>query len=150
MGLLFFDTGDLSDGEICLRLERTVEAQPEKGYVPAYFFQIVRLSDQAEVGWCDLRVGHNQNTFYGGNIGYGIREAYRGNHYAGKACRLLLALARKHDMGFVLITCAPENLASQKTCLYCGAHLKQIVTLPAWHALYKEGRRTSCQYEVTV
>jgi tagatose 1,6-diphosphate aldolase len=88
--------------------------------VPAYFFQIVRLSDQAEVGWCDLRVGHNQNTFFGGNIGYGIREAYRGNHYAGKACRLLLTLARKHDMGFVLITARPRTWPPRKPACIAG------------------------------
>lgn len=147
---MFFETSDLRDTEIYLQLEKTADEKPEKGYVPAYYFKIHRLNDNAEVGHCDLRVGHNQNTFYGGNIGYAIGEPYRGNHYAGKACLLLFKLARKHGLNYLIITCAPENVASQKTCIYCGAVLKQIIDVPEWHELYKEGRRKSYQYEVSL
>ena len=65
-----------------------------------------------KIGVCDLRIGHNENTYYGGNIGYGIDEEYRGHHYAGKACLLLFELARKHEWDYVIITCNPDNFAS--------------------------------------
>ncbi len=147
---MFFETCDLIDDEIRLHLVRTADENPDKDYVPAYYFKIIRLSDQSEIGQCDLRVGHNMNTFYGGNIGYRIREQYRGHHYAGKACLLLIKLARKHNLGHLLITCAPENVASQKTCPYCGAVLTQILDLPEWHELYRAGRRKSMQYKITL
>ena len=101
--MMFFDTSGLNDGELCLQLIRTTEAQPEKGYVPAYHFHIRRCCDQVVLGECALRVGHNQNTYYGGNIGYGIYEPYRGHHYAGKACLLLLDLAKRHSMDHLII-----------------------------------------------
>lgn len=72
------------------------------------------------MGSCDLRIGHNENLYYGGNIGYRVEEAYRGNHYAGKACLLLFELARKHDLQYLIITCNPDNAASRKTCEYAG------------------------------
>ena len=56
--------------------------------------------------------------FYGGNIGYGINAEHRGNNYAGKACKLLFKLAKKHSLDYLYITCDPTNIASAKTCLY--------------------------------
>jgi hypothetical protein len=85
---VFYDTGDLRDGEIVLQLKETREAQPEKRWLPAYYFDIC-LPDGAKAGNCSLRVGHNEKTRIGGNIGYGVYPAYRGHHYAAKACVLL-------------------------------------------------------------
>lgn len=146
--MLFYDTSDLNDGEIHLYLNRTADENKEKEYVPAYYFTIIRNIDGAEVGNCDLRVGHNENSKYGGNIGYEVYEGFRGKHYASKACKLLFILARKHNMGKVIITCNPENIASRKTCEYSGAELIDIVDVPSWHEMYKTGRKRTCQYMV--
>ncbi|HHV94048.1 MAG TPA: GNAT family N-acetyltransferase [Firmicutes bacterium] len=143
---MFLDTADLRDSEIYLHLERTADEDKKKGYVPAYYFKIRRREDDAVVGQCDLRIGHNHNTKYGGNIGYEIYEPFRGNHYAAKACKLLFELARKHGMKEVVITCSPDNIASRKTCEYAGAEFEGIVDLPEWHELYKEGKRKTCRY----
>ncbi len=106
----------------------------------------MRSIDDIEIGQCDLRIGHNDNTKYGGNIGYEIYKSFRGNHYAGKACKLLFLLAKKHKMEEIIITCSPENIASRKTCEYCGAELVGIIDVPQWHELYKSGRKKTCQY----
>jgi len=145
---MFFDTSDLSDGEIYLYLSKTADENKEKGYVPAYYFKIMRCEDNKEVGQCDLRIGHNDNTKYGGNIGYEVYEPFRGNHYAAKACKLLFKLARKHNMKELIITCSPNNIASRKTCEYIGAELMGIIDLPEWHEMYKHGRRKTCQYVI--
>lgn len=145
---MFFDTTNLKNQEIYLKLYKTADENKEKGYVPAYYFEIVRCDDDIEVGKCDLRVGHNYNTKYGGNIGYEIFEPYRGNHYASKACKLLFLLARKHKMSNVIITCDPDNIASRKTCEYSGAELIEIINVPSWNEMYKIGRRKTCQYKV--
>lgn len=145
---LFFDTTDLRNQEFYLQLYKTADENIEKGYVPAYYFKIMRCADDMEVGQCDLRIGHNENTKYGGNIGYEIYEPFRGNHYAAKACKLLFLLAKKHKMDKLIITCAIENIASRKTCEYIGAELIGIIDVPEWHEIYKSGRKKTCQYIV--
>lgn len=146
--MLFYDTADLNDQEVYLYLNKTADENKEKGYVPAYYFTIIRNIDGVEVGECDLRIGHNENTKYGGNIGYEVYEEFRGNHYASKACKLLFLLAKRHEMDKVIITCDPENTASRKTCEYSGAELIDIVDVPSWHGMYKTGRKRTCQYVV--
>ncbi|MDR2654936.1 MAG: GNAT family N-acetyltransferase [Oscillospiraceae bacterium] len=144
---MFFDTNDLLTEEIFLKLTRTSPADPEKNWVPAYHFNICRASDGCEVGKCDLRIGYNRNTYFGGNIGYAVHENFRGNHYAGKACLLLFRLARKHEMPYIYITCAPDNFASRKTCEYAGGVLESIADLPEDSDIYiLEGRAKECIY----
>lgn len=143
---MFLDTKDLKNDEIYLYLYRTADENKEKGYVPAYYFKIMRCEDNKEIGQCDLRIGHNDNTKYVGNIGYEIYEPFRGNHYAAKACKLLFILAKKHNLDKVIITCSPDNFASRKTCEYAGAELIGIIDVPEWHELYKDGQRKTCQY----
>lgn len=147
---LFFDTTGLRNHEIYLHLYKTADENNEKGYVPAYYFKIIRCTDDIELGECDLRIGHNDNTEYGGNIGYEIYKPYRGHRYASKACKLLFLLARKHNMGKVIITCSPENIASRKTCEHCGGELIDIIDVPTWHEMYKTGRKHTCQYVVSL
>ena len=137
---MLYDTEDLRDGEILLQLERTCEAQPEKNWVPAYYFAIC-LPDGTKIGYCDLRIGHNDRLYIGGNIGYGIDEDRRGHHYAAKACELLFRLARKHDLGYVIITCDPENAASARTCELAGGVYLETVKVPEDHNMYEEGHR---------
>lgn len=144
----FFNSDDLKDSEIYLKTVKTSEGNPEKMYVPSYEFKICRIADDAELGECSLRIGHNENTYYGGNIGYEVYENFRGSHYAGKACKLLLKLAAKHNMEVLYITCSTENTASQKTCEYCGGKSPKTVEIPEWHDMYKLGRRKSYQYSI--
>lgn len=143
----FLDTGFLEHDEIKLVLERTAKEDKEKGYLPAYYFAICDKNGQ-KMGICDLRVGHNENSLYGGNIGYAIEEPYRGHSYAGKACRLLFELAKKHQMEYVIITCSPENTASRKTCEYAGGVFQGIFPLPEWNEMYQMGSREKCRYYV--
>ena len=142
---MFLDTDFLKNDEVQLVLERTAEGNPSKNWVPAYHFAICSL-DGTKMGSCDLRIGYNERLYYGGNIGYGIDEAYRGHHYAGKACLLLFELAKKHHMPYVIITCNPNNQASRKTCEYAGGKLLEIAELPDWHNMREEGETEECIY----
>ena len=125
---MFFDTEFLKNEEIQLILEKTVETDPVKNWLPAYHFDICDLAG-TKMGACDLRIGHNARVYYGGSIGYRVEEPHRGHHYAGKACRLLFQLAKRHGMGYVIITCNPDNWASRRTCEYAGGKLVEIVEL---------------------
>lgn len=140
----FYDADDLTDGEIVLKLLRTMPAEPKKGLVPAYYFGIRSLVTGLEMGLCDLRVGHNDKLYLGGNIGYRVYEPYRGHHYAAKACRLLFKLAQKHDLGYLIITCNPDNLPSRRTCEGLGGELLEIAQLPPDNDMYQIGEREKC------
>lgn len=143
---MFINTDFLKNGEIRLLLEKTVEGDPEKDWVPAYHFAI--CNDKGiKVGICDLRIGHNDKLYYGGNIGYTVYEEYRGNHYAGKACLLLFEFAKKHDLQYLIITCDPDNYASRKTCEYAGGKLLEIAELPEDNDMRKDGKTEKCIYK---
>jgi len=144
---MFFDAHELKTNEIFLKLVETVEANPEKRWVPVYRFNICLVSDASEIGHCDFRVGNTEKLYFGGNIGYKICEKYRGNHYAGKACLLLFDLARKHGMDYLYITCNPENIASRKTCEFAGGVLESTIDLPTDNDMYMyDGERRKCIY----
>lgn len=143
--MTFFNTDFLYTDEIKLQLDRTADGDESRGWLPAYYFNIC-LSGGQKIGYCDLRIGHNENTYYGGNIGYRIDPQYRGHHYAGKACILLFKLARMHGLEYLIITCNPDNIASFKTCEYAGGKLLEIVILPEYNDMYLEGERSKCIY----
>lgn len=137
---MFYDIKDLRTSEIFLNLTKTSEEQPEKRWVPAYYFDICLL-DGTVIGHCDLRIGHNEKTYIGGNIGYGIDENYRGHRYAAKACELLFKQAKKHSMDYLIITCVPENIASSRTCEISGGQFMEIADIPEDNEMYAEGKR---------
>lgn len=127
--MVFFDTSFLESDEIKLVLARTADANPERNWVPAYYFHICSKQG-VRMGFCDLRIGYNEGLYYGGHIGYTVYEQYRGSHYAAKACKLLFSLAKKHGMDYLYITCSPNNLPSIKTCEYLNGNLLEIAELP--------------------
>lgn len=142
---MFINTDFLKNDEIFLKLEETVEGNADKDWLPAYHFAICDKSG-TEMGKCDLRIGHNEKVYYGGNIGYCIEKKYRGHHFAGKACMLLFELAEKHKMEYLNITCNPDNHASRKTCEYAGGMLKEIVPVPEDSDMRKNGETEKCIY----
>ncbi len=132
----------LSDGEISLALRTAEPADEKKGYVPAYKFDILRCADGETVGACDLRLGYVRFTYYGGNVGYEVLEPYRGNRYAEKACRLLLRLAKMHDMPWLIISCDAGNLPSRRTLEALGGELLETRVPPSYTELYQRGERS--------
>lgn len=145
---MFLDTNFLKNDEIQLLLEKTVDGDQEKNRVPAYHFSICDLNG-TRMGICDLRIGYNDNLYFGGHIGYTVFPEYRGNHYAGKACLLLFQLAQKHDMKYLYITCNPDNYASKKTCEYAGGRLLEIAQLPEGNDMRDNGEFEKCIYKFT-
>ena len=137
---MFYNTDDLKDNEIYLHLRKTCDAQPEKEWLPAYYFDICLL-DGTKVGVCDLRIGHNSNTYIGGNIGYTVDEPYRGHHYAMKACKLMFKLARMHELDYLIITFKADNIPSYRTCELLGGVLLEVKEVPITHDLYRQGYR---------
>jgi len=141
----FLDFDCLDDGEITLLLCEKARADEKKGYVPAYKYTIIK--DGFPAGKCDIRIGDNDNTWYGGHIGYEVFPAFRGRRYAAKACLLLKRVAAAHGMKRLYISCDPDNAASRKTAEYLGAKLVATVDLPETQEMYLLGDRKKCIYE---
>ncbi len=133
--------------EVDLLLERKAPGDAIGGIAPAYWFAINLTDTNLTIGTIDLRIGNNTRLYYGGHIGYGIDQKYRGNHYAAKACELLKEVALAHDLTELFITCNPENVASNKTCLYLGAELIETADLPSDNNMYIMGERQKCIYK---
>ena len=127
------------DGEITLHISSVNAADETKGYVPAYKFDIVRFSDNAVVGETDLRLGYVKNLYFGGNIGYAVKEEFRGNGYAGKACKLVFEIARRHGMPYVMISCRADNLPSRRTLEKLGGTLLETRVPASYSSLYRIG-----------
>ena len=117
---MFFGVEDLKTDEIFLKLTKTCEEQPEKRWLPAYYLDIC-LVDGTTIGKCDLRIGHNDKTYIGGNIGYGIDEEYQGHGYATEAVKAAVKWAfSKPEVNAVEAETDPDNIASQKVLEKCG------------------------------
>lgn len=132
--------------ELELRLLQDVPAEASAFQLRWLLFEIVRLSDRQIVGRCDLRAGENAGALYAGNVGFEIAPAFRGRHYARKACLLLFDAARELGMTRLLISCAPDNLPSRRTCQELGPAQITELPLPEWHSLYSDARQSSIQY----
>lgn len=128
-----------NDGELTLRVVSISGADEKTGFVPMIRFEIVRLIDGAAVGETDLRLGYVRNSYYGGNIGYAVREEHRGHGYAQKAVRLVFQIARAHAMPYVIISCSRTNEASRKTLEHLGGELLETRVPPSYSALFQSG-----------
>jgi tagatose 1,6-diphosphate aldolase len=126
--------------------------QPSRGLVAAYHFWMRITGGVGEpaitiVGGLGLRIGHNREIeLYSGNVGYHVYPPARGRHYAERAVRLILPLARRHGMNHLWITTNPENSASRRTCERLGARLVDIVQIPKDHPFRARGESAKCRY----
>ncbi len=128
-----FDT--LSDGKLTLRIIEKREGGGAE--LPFYYYDI--CVDGVAVGKISIRIGDNFHAYYNGHIGYEVDEPYRGHGYAGKACRLVLEVARHHGMKMVYLTCEEDNLASARTIEGLGAELLETCEIPKEYIYWYEG-----------
>lgn len=145
---MFYDTEELNDGYIKLKLMKNYEYDKKTDWSAAYVFDILNLESNDKIGECDLRINHLDSTYIAGNIGYSIFESYQNKGYATKAVNLLINLARKHDMKYILITCDPSNLKSQKVIMKNNFKFIELTKIPPYHQMYKEGLREVLIYRL--
>lgn len=127
----FISPGRLVDGNLELRLAETTPADHDRGFDPAYRFDMVDGASRVVMGSISLRVGHTEHLrLYRGHIGYGVLEPFRGNKLALRSCRLLAGLARRHSLIPVWLTCNEGNVASQRTLEALGAEFVELRRMP--------------------
>jgi predicted acetyltransferase len=141
---------EIRGSEFRLVLMEKMREDRLRGWVPSYRFEMLPLGGHEVLGTIDIRIGDNENTYYAGHIGYRVHEPFRGFHFAEKACRLIIRIARAHGMKEVVITCNPDNLASRRTIERLGARFESIVDIPKTNELYQYGDRQKCRFIWTV
>ena len=62
---------------------------------------------------------------FGGHISYEVRPSYRRKGVATEMLRQILLTAKAREIGTLLLTCAPTNVASDKTIRANGGHLEK-------------------------
>ena len=141
----------LYKGEIVDLVERArVSEKTSFDGVPTVFYDIYvsgsnLTGSNLKVGKCDLRLKNDGFMYYYGNVGYNIKESYRGHHYAYYACKILFKIAKEEfGMKELIITCNPDNDASYKTLKRLGGKLVEIAQIPYDHELYEKGDRFKC------
>ncbi|GHV11030.1 hypothetical protein FACS1894219_01510 [Clostridia bacterium] len=139
---------DFTAGNIKLVLSSHYEGDNTRGLVPSYRFDIRNRSADIILGAIDLRLGFNGNIYYGGHIGYSVKEDYRGMGIAPAACLMVLKLASLHGFRHVIITNNYTNSSSKRVCEKVGAKFIRIAKIPEWHDLYAEGQRFLNIFEV--
>jgi predicted acetyltransferase len=149
MPFKFLQPGRLVDGDLELALVKTTPADPVKGYVPAYEFEMRRTGTTTAMGLIRLRIASAARLRCPGHIGYEVKKRFRGRRYAARSCRLILPLARAHGLKAVWLTVDPKNIPSQRTCEIIGAKHLETIRIPRDHEMYARGARYRRRYRLS-
>lgn len=104
---------DEAPGDFIERLLKR-ETEPESPFVPETVFWAVY--DENVVGRISLRHRLEGNLLKnGGNIGYEVSPKWRKRGFATEMLRQVLLTPKAIEIGQVLLTCAPNNEASNRT-----------------------------------
>ena len=138
-------------GSVDLRIREVIPVSFFNRSPKSIVYSIYRHGDYECIGECDLRFGMDEELYYAGNIGYRIYDGFRGHHYAYYACQLLLQIAKEeYCFRNVILTCSPDNIASDKTIQSLHAELLQTVNVPKNHWLYRRGEKVKNIYLLTL
>jgi len=143
----FLDPGSLVDGDLELVLARAEYRDTRRGVVPQYEFDVRSTGTMLKMGLIKLRILlTDELKLFGGNLSYDVDEGYRGHRYAARGCRLLFPLAKRHGLESLLITCAPDNAASRRTCELIGAQYVDTIEAEIEPGKY----RPTCRFVVSL
>ena len=139
---------DISGHNVRLVCYEYYTGNAAKKYVPSYKFNITEKNSGTILGEIDLRLGFSEGLYYGGHIGYNVKEEFQNMGIATIACKIVLQIAKAHGYKRLIITNTPSNRASARVCEKIGAKLIRVAKLPTWNEMYKEGDRYKNIYEV--
>ena len=108
------------------------ETQPAGDKVPETHYWAT-INNEV-VGRISFRHQLNDNLKeFGGHIGYEVRPSQRRKGVAKAMLKAVLETPRAKQIGQLLLTCAPDNIASNKTITANGGVLKETKFLQKWN-----------------
>ncbi|RPI79774.1 MAG: GNAT family N-acetyltransferase [Desulfobacteraceae bacterium] len=146
----FFNPGKLIADDLELILTKKSPADPVKGYVPEYEFEMRQIGKPTAIGSIRLRIGSAPKLRYPGHIGFEVNENYRGHRYAAQSCQLIFSLARAHGLSAVWLTVDPKNIPSRRTCEMVGGKYIETVRVSKAHEMYDQGKRFLRRYRISL
>jgi predicted acetyltransferase len=105
-----------------------VELAPEPAQIPQTTYWATAGTDALVVGHIGLRHGLNAEfAELGGHIGYTVRPSFRAHGFAKEMLRQVLRTRKAREIGRLLLTCAPDNVASNRTIRANGGVLERTI-----------------------
>lgn len=148
-GFIFQTPRPLRDQELELVLKESLMGKASPWGVPVYVFEMQHAVTRQVVGRLTLRISLMENIVkYAGQVGYSVSEPFRGNHFAERACRLILPLAKAHGLNELWITCSPDNRPSRRTIERLGAQWVETVDVPNDYPLPEGVVRKKCRFRL--
>jgi tagatose 1,6-diphosphate aldolase len=145
----FYSPGVLRDEELELVLTQCLLAKQSPWAVPAYLFEMRHRDTHERMGRLSLRIGLIEKIVkYAGQVGYSVEPPFQGRHFAERAVRLILPLARQHGLTELWITCSPDNIPSRRTLDRLGAQFIEELAVPDDYPLPEGAIRRKCRYRV--
>ena len=133
----FLSNFDFLSNEV-VKLELIEKNSGDAEIIPYYFYSIFNMHGDA-VGKISIRIGHNNHSYYNGNIGFEVNKEHRGFNYSLHATRLVMQVATAHNMEHIYITCQESNAASRRIITKLGAIEQEIVKIPVDCFFYRDG-----------
>ncbi len=109
---------------------------PDWHYGTSDLFEIINKENEV-VGNIIFNHSYDDVT---GNVEYNVFEEYRGNNYATKALKLLAQNVFKISEMDLFISILPNNKASIKTAINCGAVFHKMVEIPKKYIFSLDGK----------
>ncbi|NQY80628.1 MAG: hypothetical protein HRT47_09970 [Candidatus Caenarcaniphilales bacterium] len=102
------------------------------------------------MGDINIKNGFSQNIInYRGNIGFTVKEEFRGNKLALRSVKLITPVLKFLELEKIYIICNKNNLASKKTIELFGAEFIEEAKIPEDYEFiefYPEESRTKLSY----
>lgn len=132
--------------DIELRFERITPGDLARGFSPGYHFRILDSSGN-DAGHLNFRVGDSAHVrLAAGQLGFEIKEPFRGRGYASKACQAIEPWLAE-NWSTILITADPDNLPSLQTIKRIGAVYRDEVEVPLDDPHFARGSRRKKRFD---
>ena len=105
-------------------------AKAKQTSVDSLFYNIYLKNSQTLIGRCDVRLGYNEEIYYIGNVGFSIKEEFRGNGFAVECVNLLKIVFKENNMNRIYIVNNPDNHSCIRVCEKLGAKFIKLVDVP--------------------
>lgn len=107
--------------------------------IPFYYYSIYLNSISTAIGKISIRIGHNEHSYFNGNLGYEIDEPFRGNGYAKIAVMMTYSIARFHNMAYLIISFDDDNVSSKRVIEKLGGVHLETIKPPKNYVFYYDG-----------